>query len=275
MKDEGRDTGGVAIFKIKNLEDGPLKDCLAIWMTQDRTPSTFPFTSRKQQWWAGFQPLQAEEYKTWVGILIPETDLVGTIQKQWTSYAVIIGVVFILSATGISLLFWRYTIRKPRTIETDIEEIQALIEHGENSRVEFKSTLRTNLKSGNKDKAIELAWMKSVTAFMNSEGGTLIVGVDDKGMVRGIEEDKFENDDKCLLHVKNLIHEHIGSEFARDIECKLYLIDNKTIVSLTCKKSEHPIFLRVGQNKSFFIRSGPSTTKLPMSKMVAYLQRRK
>jgi len=56
--------------------------------------------------------------------------------------------------------------------EKNIEsEMTRLIAVGENSRIEFKSTLRVNLNTGKRDKAIELSWLKSVAAFMNSEGG--------------------------------------------------------------------------------------------------------
>jgi DNA-binding response OmpR family regulator len=45
------------------------------------------------------------------------------------------------------------------------EKIQSLISSGESERLEFKSTLRWNLKTGQADKGIEKAWLKSVVAF--------------------------------------------------------------------------------------------------------------
>ena len=35
----------------------------------------------------------------------------------------------------------------------------------------------------------QLAILKTIAAFMNSEGGTLIVGVDDSGNILGVEKD--------------------------------------------------------------------------------------
>ena len=49
---------------------------------------------------------------------------------------------------------------------------------------------------GQTDKAIELAWLKSVVAFMNSEGGTLLIGVNGGSGIKGIEANGFESDDK-------------------------------------------------------------------------------
>jgi predicted HTH transcriptional regulator len=60
--------------------------------------------------------------------------------------------------------------------------------------------------------------LKTVVAFMNSYGGTLIIGVEDNGTVCGIEGD-FETfrDRKCWdgwsQHLVNIIREHIGTEF--------------------------------------------------------------
>jgi predicted HTH transcriptional regulator len=110
---------------------------------------------------------------------------------------------------------------------------------------------------------------------MNSEGGTLLVGVNDDSYVDGIEADAFENHDKCLLHVKNLINQHIGAEFSQYIDCDLKIIDGKTIVVITCEKAANPVFLKVGKNEDFFIRSGPSSLRLSMSQMVKYLEQRK
>ena len=69
---------------------------------------------------------------------------------------------------------------RPRLF-SDYEEspnyIQELIKTGESEAVEFKSTLRTNLHTKKFDKKMEHAVMKSITSFLNTDGGTLLVGV--------------------------------------------------------------------------------------------------
>jgi len=263
---------------IDGLPDGLQKDALAVWAgLSKQAAATHTFSSQGRQWWASFQPLQPQSPKTWIGVLIPEAALVGHMDQWWVSYAFKIGLVLIFLVLFTGLAIWRYSRRHRQASEDDqVDErsLTALVEAGESPTVEFKSTLRTNLQSGKKDKAIELAWLKTLTAFMNSAGGTLLVGVSDNGDINGIAVDAFENADKCYLHVKNLIHEHIGSEYAGFIHCRLHDIDGKTVVSLTCRKAEVPVFLKVGKNEDFFVRSGPATTKLSMSKMVAYLKQR-
>lgn len=268
----------IEFVDLNGLPNGLSKDALAVW-TDLRQRQTTPhaFVSSGKRWWASFQPLQPESPKTWIGVLIPEADLVNHMQRWWVPYAVKFGSVMLFLVLFSGLVVWQYSRRHGTASDQKPgqQTIAALIEAGESPTVEFKSTIRTNLKNGKKDKAIELAWLKSVTAFMNSEGGTLLVGITDDGTPTGIDADEFENEDKCLLHVKNLIHEHIGSEFAGNIDCRLHPVQGRTVVSLTCRKSEAPVFLKIGKNEDFFIRSGPSSTKLSMSQMVAYLEQRK
>ena len=84
--------------------------------------------------------------------------------------------------------------------------IGALVATGESEKVEFKSSLHhpygpvplafQTLQPGQLKKEIKKALAKSVTktiaAFLNSDGGTLLIGVEDSGTVLGIEPD-FEH----------------------------------------------------------------------------------
>ena len=109
---------------------------------------------------------------------------------------------------------------------------------------------------------------------MNSDGGIILLGVTDSGDIHGIEDDDFANHDKCLLHCKNLISTHIGAEFTRYIHVKIGIISEKAIVVVECEPVRKPVFLRVGKNEDFYIRSGPASIKLTMSQMVKYLSDR-
>jgi hypothetical protein len=246
------------------------------------SPEVVPsaFSSQGNHYWVGFQPLQSDSATTWIAVIIPETDLVGNLQQRWLYIALLSTVILTSGAVFTFVLIRRYYTahrqaavgEKRKQISTG--ELLDLIASGENSRLEFKSTVRTNLKSGKKDKVIEFAWLKCVTAFLNSEGGTVLIGVDDDGNPVGIETDNFENDDRCLLHIKNLINEHIGIEFSRSIHYQLLPVEGKTIVTISCRPSAQAAFFRVGKNEEFYIRSGPSSLKLPMSKIVPYLNQR-
>ena len=48
-----------------------------------------------------------------------------------------------------------------------------------------------------------------VHAFCNTTGGELLIGVADDKAILGIQHDQFPNDDKFLLHLRNLLLERI------------------------------------------------------------------
>ncbi|RUM78201.1 MAG: hypothetical protein DSZ15_04440, partial [Candidatus Thioglobus sp.] len=146
-------------------------------------------------------------------------------------------------------LFWRFVgFGNGRAQEVDpLNRLRDYINSGEGDKVEFKSTVRTNLRTGKPGKEIELAWLKALAAFLNSEGGVVLLGVDDRGRIVGTEADNFENGDKCLLHVKNLINQHIGAEFSGFISISLVETEGKKVVMIECKPARNPVFLKIGK----------------------------
>ena len=153
--------------------------------------------------------------------------------------------------------------------------IAELISQGENDNLEFKSTFRWDIRQAKKNPAIEHAALKSITAFLNSEGGDLLLGVADDGSIIGIETDGFANDDKFLLHVWNLIKTSIGQNISPYIKTTLDKIDGKTVCRVNCKRSPKPVFLRQsGFDEMFYIRIGPSSGNLEISEALKYIGER-
>src|SRR5690625_1024422 len=100
-------------------------------------------------------------------------------------------------------------------VKLDLKEI---INEGESSILEFKSTLRWNIRESRHDKKMEEVIMKSIVAFANGEGGKLLIGVADDGEILGLQNDynTLKNADKDYfeLHLRNLINHAFGKDFA-------------------------------------------------------------
>lgn len=152
--------------------------------------------------------------------------------------------------------------------------IRQVIERGEGESTEFKSTLRWDLRKGGRDIAVELAWLKTIVAFLNGNGGTLLVGVADDGTVVGLEPDGFENEDKCLLYVNSRIQRNIGMEFASCIRYSLQTVDEQRILVVECSPSTEPAFLIDREAEVFYVRMGPGSRKLSARQMLTYLAQR-
>jgi hypothetical protein len=152
------------------------------------------------------------------------------------------------------------------------EDVLELIKKGEGEKTEFKSTLRTNLHTNELDKKIENSAIKTITAFLNSGGGTLLVGVSDIGEISGIEKDNFESNDKFSLHFTNLLKQKIGHEYFSFLDFKLILIEGKNILKVDCLKSNKPVFMRTSEGEKFYVRTGPASVELNGSKILEYIK---
>jgi DNA-binding response OmpR family regulator len=152
--------------------------------------------------------------------------------------------------------------------------VESLIEGGESERVEFKSTLRWNLKTDKADKVLETAWLKTIVAFLNTDGGVLIIGVDDAGTVLGTAADHFENDDKYLLFVNSRIKQNVGLDCAPFIRFGLIPVDDKRVLVIECRPSPTSVFLRYGDKEDFYVRVGPGSRKLTVSEVLNYVANR-
>lgn len=233
-----------------------------------------------QTWWLGLSSLYVQNDNIWVAVLIPEGDIFKNLQQQWLRFGLLVASLLVGAIMMAIVLVKRYSHQLKNLPQQHLHshgyatELDALIKAGESTTLEFKSTMRTNLKSGKTGKEIEIAWLKTMVAFMNSDGGILLIGVDDAGVLLGIEADNFANEDKCRLHFKNLLNTHIGAEFTRFIHFKALTIQEKTILLVECERVRRPVFLTMGKQEDFFIRSGPSSMKLSMSQMMKYLAER-
>ena len=153
-----------------------------------------------------------------------------------------------------------------------IDEIRDLVKEGEDERLEFKSTLRINLHTNEIDRRVEHSVLKTIVAFLNSNGGTLLLGVSDKGEIAGIERDQFPNADKFNLHLTNLIKQRIGKKYLRLLNIEAIEGEEITIVRVICKKSDKQVFLQTGQDEEFFTRAGPSTSQISGNELIEYIE---
>jgi hypothetical protein len=153
--------------------------------------------------------------------------------------------------------------------------IEQMVAQGEGVYAEFKSTLRVNLHTGQKDPRMEHAVLKTINGFLNSkEGGTLVIGVADNGQALGLANDGFENEDKMDLHLCNLIKSQLGAPAMLNVIPKFEDYLGERILLVQCKPSKVPVYLKNGNEEEFYIRAGASSTRLTPSQMMDYIQQR-
>ncbi len=145
---------------------------------------------------------------------------------------------------------------------------EELLKHQESKTLEFKSSLRWNLKEDRKDpKHVTHAALKTVAAFLNTEGGDLLIGVDDDRKVLGIAHDRLETDDKFMLHLAQVVRNGLGDRAGTCIDPRMQIVEGKTVCLVSCQRSPEPVYLRwkslekAGKG-DLYVRSGPGTVRL-------------
>jgi hypothetical protein len=230
--------------------------------------------------WYALQPLRLGERVFWLGLVVPESDLLPPLRRAESRLLFVLLGVLTAAVASVFLLAGLYGRRLEQLAETPRyrsateEELLRLIEQGEHERLEFKSTMRWNLKEDRPGAEISRAWLKTLAAFLNSEGGTLLIGVADDRRIVGIEADRFGSEDKALLHFNNLIKEHVGLEHAGPISAALRPVGGKTILVVDCEPSSSPVFLKFGDEEEYFVRLASGSRKLPVSKVLEHIKGR-
>ncbi len=142
-------------------------------------------------------------------------------------------------------------------------ELKELILIGENETLELKSTLRYDLRENSVNKKLEFVVAKTVSAFLNSEGGTLLIGVDDDGNILGLEKDiqtlQKKDIDGYELHIRQVIKKYLGSNFEKHLKISFPEIDEKQICYVKIAKSGKPVFVTFEGKDNFFVRNGNSS----------------
>jgi hypothetical protein len=157
---------------------------------------------------------------------------------------------------------------------------EELIKAGESKTLEFKSTLRWNLKDARQDdKGVTHAVLKTIAAFLNTEGGDLLIGVADDRSIVGIERDQLESDDEFMRHLAQVVRNGLGDRAGTCIDPKTQIVQSKTVCVVSCQRSPEPVFLKWSgveavPDGDFFVRSGPGTVKLSPDSAREYIRTR-
>lgn len=161
------------------------------------------------------------------------------------------------------------------TVETaGSVSIEEIIEEGESDALEFKSSLRWDYREGGPNKKLEDVIVKTVCAFANGEGGTLLIGVDDDGNVLGLENDYSAingDQDRFELHLRQLMGNQFGNAFvASRVKTSFPAIGDMEICQVDIEPASEPLVVKLkdkhGQTEEhLYVRSGNSSQEIPLS----------
>jgi hypothetical protein len=161
----------------------------------------------------------------------------------------------------------------PKSVASTINIVE-LLASGESNNVEFKSTLRTNLHTGQPDEKMHLAVLKSIAGFMNAKGGTLLIGVSDIGDAIGLAADAFESEDKMGQHLVSLVKGRLGDVFLTYAHSHFEDSQGYRVLVVRADPVYKPCFVKDGNASRFYVRAGNTTQELTGNSLTDYVQQR-
>ena len=192
----------------------------------------------------------------------------GVVLARYVRFEIIEFLFLGISQAGLIILVFIRSLIK----ENNINDMLKL---GEHDKLEFKASLRWDIKRNQVNKELEKTIMKTVAAFLNSEGGCLLIGIDDSGEPVGLENDfatlakpgadGFEN------HFNNLFNSMIGPEFRQFVKLSFNDINRKAVCLANVEPSHKPVYLKTENGENFYIRTGNVTSPLKMSEVATYI----
>ncbi len=126
------------------------------------------------------------------------------------------------------------------------------------------------------------AALKTIAAFLNTEGGDLLIGVADDGSVVGIERDRMDNDDKVHALVFGLapvVRNAVGDRAGTYVDPMIQELEGGRCARGKLPEESQAGFLRWKGDGGCrrgrpIVRSGPGTVKLPPESAERYVETR-
>lgn len=186
--------------------------------------------------------------------------------------------------------------------DTNSKTLNELITEGENHHIEFKSSILWSIKLSKDDinnsnskevkqygkNASKVIIAKTIAGFLNSDGGTLIVGVKENKSnmtdeIIGVESEFNKLVDKCKDGYRRMILDSVIKPFFPSFifnHINSYLcisfeeIDGSLVCGIQVKKSDNKVFLKLNNEDCFLIRVDASTRFLQGEEIVDYCIKR-
>ena len=197
---------------------------------------------------------------------------VGTPKK--TAFYGVVGLILSISAAGLYSTMHRRSERIEQLSAALAGDLRALIARGESANLEFKSSFRWDLRENKINRALEAVVLKTLAGYMNSSGGTLLIGVADDGTIVGLDRDyttlKKPDRDGFEQALMTAIAAKLGADACRTVQIVFHSLENKDVCRVMVSPAHRPVYVKDGDNPRLYVRTGVSTRELNVQEAINY-----
>jgi hypothetical protein len=164
-----------------------------------------------------------------------------------------------------------------KTDEAVTMDVDGLIAGGESELVEFKSSARWDYREKRVNKALEAIIAKTIAAFLNGKGGTLLIGVDDSGTAVGLQEDyatlgKRPDRDGYQQMLVQLISTTLGKPACASLAISFHPVQGTEVCVVRVTASPVPVYYEESDQSRLYVRLGNTSRELTGREMAEYLR---
>ncbi len=172
---------------------------------------------------------------------------------------------------------------QPHTLRShdgrDLPTVSDLLRHMETNQVEFKKSARIALDNDAPEKVINEGIIKTVAAFLNSQGGTLGIGISDDGDIVGVQHDldfKHQDLDGYQNWLSTLLINAIGGGVVgAHVGIRLEPIGSEVVCLIDVSPSPNPVYAKTHRgNHCFYVRVTNTTRLLEGPDIQSYIDGR-
>jgi hypothetical protein len=153
--------------------------------------------------------------------------------------------------------------------------IAELVSMGESAVLELKSTGRLNLHTGQRDERLEHKILVSLAGFMNTDGGTLVVGVADDGVAVGLDQDfallKRKDADGWRSWLSDLVENGLGKPNLASLNLAFERYQEKDVCRIEVRHAKRPAWVKATTGAEFYVRFDNSTRQLYGEEILQYV----
>lgn len=149
----------------------------------------------------------------------------------------------------------------------------------ESHHLEFKESARIDVRTGQVSKEMELEVLRTIAAFLNTDGGVLLIGVSDQKVVKGIGRDlktlgQRPNSDGFSSWLTSKLSDLLGAVAAAHSKIRFDSIDDRVICRVDVSPIATPTYVKTSGGEEFYIRANNTSRKLGLIEALEYLRLR-
>jgi len=156
------------------------------------------------------------------------------------------------------------------------KNLSALIKKGEDDILEFKSSFRFDYKQQKVNKVLESVILKAIAGFMNTQGGSLIIGVADDGSILGLEADyntlSRKDSDGYTQLLMSIIANKMGTPACRLVRILFHQYEGKEVCRIIVLPSPVPIYVREESKSNFYVRTASGTREMDITEAIVFIK---